>query len=237
MEARLRFEEAEAIQRAYHPEHPYLMAEMGFDYCDLLLIIPERNAWLSTLELPLVEQSSTVLNICQQVSHRATQTLDWWTKQFLLNAYLTDFASNKLTLGRVMIYEAIVTQSSLAPCGDFLHAAVDSIRTTNDNILLINGLLTNAWCLFLQGRITGTDSAQSDLDEACEIAERGPMPLFLADIHLYRARLFGSWKREAKYPWQSPQHDLAEARRLIEKHGYWRRKEELEDAEEAAQNW
>ena len=30
----------------------------------------------------------------------------------------------------------------------------------------------------------------SDLDEAWEIAERGPMPLFLADIHLYRARLF-----------------------------------------------
>ena len=36
-----------------------------------------------------------------------------------------------------------------------------------------------------------------------------------------------------KYPWQSPQHDLAEARRLIEKHGYGRRKEELEDAEAA----
>jgi hypothetical protein len=28
--------------------------------------------------------------------------------------------------------------------------------------------------------------------------------------------------------------DLAEARRLIERHGYWRRKEELEDAETAA---
>jgi hypothetical protein len=35
------------------------------------------------------------------------------------------------------------------------------------------------------------------------------------------------------YPWKSPQADLAEARRLIEKHGYWRRKEELEDAEKA----
>jgi len=66
--------------------------------------------------------------------------------------------------------------------------------------------------------------------EAWEIAERGPMPLFLADIHLYRARLFF---REAAYPWQSPQHDLAEARQLIFKHGYLRRKEELEDAEKA----
>jgi len=47
-------------------------------------------------------------------------------------------------------------------------------------------------------------------------------------IHLYRARLF---LRDKPYPWQSPQHDLAEARRLIVKHGYLRRKEELEDAE------
>jgi hypothetical protein len=54
------------------------------------------------------------------------------------------------------------------------------------------------------------------------------MPLHLADIHLYRARLFF---RDATYPWESPQYDLAEARRLIFKHGYLRRKEELEDAE------
>jgi hypothetical protein len=72
--------------------------------------------------------------------------------------------------------------------------------------------------------------SQSDLDEAWEIAERGPMKLFLADIHLHRARLFF---REKPYPWESPQVDLAEARRLIEKHGYWRRKEELDDAEAA----
>jgi hypothetical protein len=39
--------------------------------------------------------------------------------------------------------------------------------------------------------------------------------------------------REAAYPWESPQHALAEARRLIEKHRYWRRKEEREDAEAA----
>ena len=86
----------------------------------------------------------------------------------------------------------------------------------------------------------GPESAQSDLDEAWEIAARGPMPLFLADIHLYRARLFGArnaeretGNKEEDYPWESPQHDLAEARRLIEKHGYLRRLPELEDAEAA----
>jgi hypothetical protein len=47
----------------------------------------------------------------------------------------------------------------------------------------------------------------------------------MADIHLHRARLFGLSKdRPANYPWTSPQDDLAEARRLIEKHGYWRRR-------------
>ena len=57
------------------------------------------------------------------------------------------------------------------------------------------------------------------------------------DIHLHRARLFHA---VSPYPWagddmekRGPKDDLAEARRLIEKHGYWRRKEELEDAETA----
>ena len=40
--------------------------------------------------------------------------------------------------------------------------------------------------------------AQADLDEAWDIAERGPMRLHLADIHLHRARLFFG---EQEYPW------------------------------------
>ena len=51
------------------------------------------------------------------------------------------------------------------------------------------------------------------------------MPLFQADVLLTRARLFRD--RAA----------LAEARRLIVKHGYGRRLEELADAEEAALGW
>jgi len=107
---------------------------------------------------------------------------------------------------------------------------VSGLRRAAAVEFLVRGLLSRAWLRSLTDASTGPESAQSDLDEAWEIAERGPMPLFLADIHLYRARLFF---REANYPWQSPQHDLAEARRLIFKHGYLRRKEELEDAEAA----
>jgi hypothetical protein len=107
---------------------------------------------------------------------------------------------------------------------------VSGLRRAGVQDYLLRGLLTRAWLRSLTGPATGPDSAQSDLDEAWEIAERGPMPLFQADIHLYRARLFF---RAKPYPWQPPQHDLAEARRLIFKHSYLRRKEELEDAESA----
>ena len=57
------------------------------------------------------------------------------------------------------------------------------------------------------------------------------MPLYLADILLTRSRLFGRARERGQYPWGSPREDLAEARRLIEKHGYHRRDEELADAE------
>jgi hypothetical protein len=64
------------------------------------------------------------------------------------------------------------------------------------------------------------------------------MPLFQADIHLYRARLFF---REPEYPWdknidgtlRGPGDDLAEAEKLINKCGYHRRDEELADAKVA----
>jgi hypothetical protein len=71
---------------------------------------------------------------------------------------------------------------------------------------------------FVRGDVEG---CQPDLDEAWEIAEPGPMRLRMADILLYRARLFRD------------KGALAEARKLIEQCGYWRRKEELEDAEAA----
>jgi hypothetical protein len=60
------------------------------------------------------------------------------------------------------------------------------------------------------------------------------MKLFMADIHLYRARLFGAGISHPgaleKYPWESPEADLEAAAELIESCGYGRRKEELADA-------
>lgn len=55
----------------------------------------------------------------------------------------------------------------------------------------------------------------------------------MADIHLTRAWLFGRPAAADAYPWQSVEHDLAEARRLITTCGYHRRDRELADAEAA----
>ena len=120
-------------------------------------------------------------------------------------------------------------------------------RRAGGQEFIVRGLLTRAWLRFLSGARTGPESAQADLDEAWEIAERGPMKLFLADIHLYRARLFGrktevisvqcSVISDEKYHWESPAADLAAAEKLINDCGYHRRDEELAAANEAAKSW
>ena len=87
---------------------------------------------------------------------------------------------------------------------------------------------------FVGTRANFATAAARFLDEARQIAERGPMPLHLADVHLHRARLFGRLTEEVrrmKFPDIDPKAELKKARDLIEHHGYWRRKEELEDAE------
>lgn len=203
---------------------------------------PEREAGKAGGEL----KNNEGLALSRASAERAAQTIQIGKR----NHWLLDIALGHLTLGRAALYTAILesrsrqresTQTSspatsenrhqgFATAATELDHAVSSLRRSGQQDDLPRGLLTRAWLRSLTGPRTGSESAQSDLDEAWEIAERGPMPLFLADIHLYRARLFMD---EATYPWQSPQHDLAEARRLIFKHGYLRRKEELEDAEAA----
>ncbi|HXH42104.1 MAG TPA: hypothetical protein VNN08_26000, partial [Thermoanaerobaculia bacterium] len=199
------------------------------------------------------------LALCRVVAERAAQTLKW--EEGMRNAPLLDFALHHLTLGRAALYAAILESRGrqretvqLSPptseqslrgfttAATELDQAVSGLRRASVQHHLPRGLLTRAWLRSLTGARSGSESAQSDLDEAWEIAERGPMPLFLADIHLYRARLF---LREVKYPWdknpdgtrRGPKDDLAAARVIIERCGYWRRKEELDDADAAAKSW
>ena len=185
---------------------------------------------------------SDLIEACRDVAERAAQTLDWWTNYFT-NASPLTIALDQVTLGRAALYEALLESpdSHLPKAVSEINAAVDGLRRAGNMAYLPSGLLTRARLRCLEGTLTGPDSAQEDLDEAWEIAERGPMRLFLADIHLYRARLFGNAKRigGSGYPWnknadgsmRGPKDDLAAARKLIEQCGYWRRREEMEDAE------
>lgn len=124
------------------------------------------------------------------------------------------------------------TQESGVPGVDVaerLTAAVAGLRNAGAVEFIVRGLLTQAWHGALMGDLP---RARSALAEAEDIARNGPMPLFLADILLTRARLFGFGGAE-DYGASSARADVAEARALIEKHGYRRRDGELRDVEAA----
>jgi hypothetical protein len=262
-EAESLFREAEHMQAERQSSHPLLYSVRGFQYCDLLLAPAEREASQRSLTLRVehltgrLDSESPATEACRAVTDRATQTLKWMEAD--PNAPLLTLALDHLTLSRAALYESLLSGSAIAPSASPLsaqsseiEAAVSGLRRAGTTHHLPRALLTRAWQRSLLGRKTGQDSAQSDLDEAWEIASRGPMPLFLADIHLHRARLFGeptaltagpdsdpaampeaSADGSPGYPWVSVEDDLSEARRLIEKHGYGRRMGELEDAETA----
>jgi tetratricopeptide (TPR) repeat protein len=165
-------------------------------------------------------QSRTAVTALAEADRRAKQTLEW-SQQY--RGALLDIALDHLTLARVALYRALL--EPLRPSSfDLRHAiaALDGIRKAGTMDHLPRALLTAALHAHLRGDVAAASRA---LAEAQQIAERGPMPLYLADVHLHRARLFHD------------KTELAKARALIEKHGYWRRKEELEDAEAAAVLW
>jgi hypothetical protein len=252
-EASKHFVDAERV-RADNPGVGFLLLRsiVGFHYCELLLTAAEEQAWrqrpqASGLALPRQPHRDTMAadagdsnlpQACRAVTTRATKTLTWITERRL---GFVDVGLNRLSLGRAALYLALLEGADVQDrlkgetqgIANIERAVVD-LRRSGDELFVPAALLTRAWLRHLTGALTGSDGAQVDLDEAWDIAERGLMRLVLADIHLHRARLFGLPNGDGSaqpYPWHSPQADLAEARRLIVKHGYLRRKGELEDAE------
>jgi tetratricopeptide (TPR) repeat protein len=237
-EAEARFREAEQMHAERQPHYPLLYSIQGFRYCGLLVDAAERAAWrLMSEETREGISVRELLAECSTVSDRGAKMFEWRQAD---EAVFT-IGIEHLLLGRVALYSALFSSASplFSTAANHLSEAVSALRRAGMQDVLPHGLLSRAWCSFAQAsamRQHGPDQeaadfvthAQADLDEAWDIAARGPMRLFMADIHLYRARLF--W-REKEYPWESPATDLAAARELIKKCGYWRRKEELEDAD------
>ncbi|MEO1083435.1 MAG: hypothetical protein AAFY88_04270, partial [Acidobacteriota bacterium] len=211
--AQRQFRDAESMQADQQSQYPLLYSLRGFQYCDLLLAGPERAAAGAS---SVADDYDEVL---RDVERRAAQTLSWAKGNYLS---LLSLALDRLTLGRLRLYRTLLDGAHPDDSEPEIEAAVDGLRRAGQSDELPKGLLTRAWLRVAQGR---PDDARADLDEAEEIARRGPMPLFLADIALYRARFFHD--REA----------LAEARRLIDKHGYGRRLKEVEALETASSAW
>ncbi|MCB2263296.1 MAG: hypothetical protein LGR52_10225 [Candidatus Thiosymbion ectosymbiont of Robbea hypermnestra] len=237
-EARRLFVEAESIQAERQPKYPRLYSVQGLQYCDLLLSDAERAAWRLVLDPQArLPELADLQRACDQVAERAGQWVAWRSP----SDSLLSIALDRLTLGRAALYRTLLTTRIRGPedpadpapstipiptaAIDHLDKAVAGLRESGDTWLLPRALLTRAWPRWLVGDPTG---AAADLDEAWEIAERGPMPLYQADCLLTRVRLFG---QSNHYPWDCAQQDLADARDLIHKHGYHRRDPELADTE------
>ncbi len=227
-EAGTLFAEAERLQQDRQPQFDLLYSVPGFHYCGWLLAPPEQAAWQQLLNQPFSNLESQISDGLAEVERRATTTLSWSTPRNLL----LDIALDHLTLARVGLIRAILANPLPQATLDLPHVAtaVNGLRAAGMMDQLPLGLLTASLYHFVRGE---HDLALKHLAEAQQIAERGPMPLYLADIHLTRARLAGSLKEEGGGMNVDAKAELALAAQLIRTLGYGRRYQELADAEAA----
>jgi hypothetical protein len=221
-EAGTLFAEAERMQKERQPQFDLLYSLPGFQFCDWLLAPAEYAAWQALLRgtgvAPVVgpDGQEEPASICAEVERRGAKMFEWRRP----SDSLIDIALDHLTLARVGLIRAILTHSLPQLALDLPHvaAAVNGLRNAGRIDKLPRGLLTAALYHFVRGEAA---ASRTVLAQAQEIAERGPMPLYLADVHLHRARLFRD------------RAELARAAKLIRDLGYGRRYDELADAEAA----
>ena len=228
VEAGTLFAEAERMQQDMQPQFDLLYSLQGVQYCDWLLVPAEQAAWQQLLHRPLSNSEFRILDGLAEIERRATTTLAWITPQ----SWLLHIALDHLTLAHVELIRAILANPLPQPTLDLPHvaAAVNGLRAAGSMHHLPRGLLTAALYHFVRGEHI---LALKHLAEAQQIAERGPMPLFLADIHLTRARLAACVKREGGRMDVDVKAELVQADKLIRELGYGRRDQELADAEAA----
>ena len=229
-EANNLFADAERRQREWWAERPLLYQGSGYGFCNLL-ISQGRAA---------------------DARDRATQTIEIARR----NHWVLIIALDTLTLGRAHLALALHNSANGGPAETTLDdaraaavkldEAVEGMRASGNNDEVPRGLLVRT----AFRRATGDwDGAARDLDEVGEIAELGPMRLYLCDCALERARLALA-QREAFAPLNglvepSPlppalpdaaaaaalrdeaRKELDTARKLVAECGYHRRDEEL----------
>jgi hypothetical protein len=169
-EAERLFADAEQRQKKMQPIYPLLYSGHGYWYFDLLFA---RGQGATARE-------------------RAEKILAWEVE----SDPLADRALVRLSLGRANLriaLEHVVSQRQAAAARDGvlsarvrLAEAIDGLRAAGLLEIVVRGLLARA---AFHRSMGDWNAAARDLDEVEEIAEPGPMRLFLCDMVLERARL------------------------------------------------
>ena len=154
------FSDAERRQYKQKPKYPLLYSLRGYRYCDLLLSHG---------------QAAAARNRASQAFEIARR-LDW----------VLAMALDRLTLGRAnlaLTLQSLPDERSVETVrGDAraaaisLNEAIEGVRASGQNNYVPRGLLARAAC---RRAIGNWEGAARDLDETEEIAEPGPMRLFL----------------------------------------------------------
>jgi tetratricopeptide (TPR) repeat protein len=169
-EAERLFNKAERLQEKRQPAYPILYSIWGYHYCDLLLA---KGAYVAAL-------------------NRASRILRWEND----SDPILDRGWVRLILGRAFLCRGLkdctrkslaeVTRDSTRAARVHLDEAIEMLRSSGQNDEVPRGLLARA---SFRKAIAAWDGATRDLDEVEEIAEPGPMRLYLCDMALQRARL------------------------------------------------
>jgi tetratricopeptide (TPR) repeat protein len=238
-QAKTDFAQAERLFLSLKPELPGLIALAGSRYCSFLLSSVERAVWRVLMDWQDTSNSEAFdfASVLADVLDRARHSLAVVSAR----GWRLAMGHDLLIIGQAEFYKSVLNGSptALREAATGLGAAVSQLRRAGQSQELPPALLVSAAAAARDGQ---AQESIAQLNEAWEIARRGPMPLYLADIYLTRARLFA---KAPSYPWRAGVseirggfvHDLRQAETLIVEMGYDRRRAELSDALAASATW
>lgn len=199
-------QEAEQIQAARMPSHPFLSHAAGAAYVELLLDGGTDPA---------------------QVAQRAGLVLRWAQESNVPAALALEYVNLAHCALAACLAESVpgMTQKALAEADLYSTRALSMVRQYDGSVVLCRALKIRAEVCALQGK---QPEAVALLDEAWELAQYGALRLMQIDLLLARLRLFAQGE---KWPWanSSPQADLRQAAEWVEQSGYGRRREEVKN--------
>jgi tetratricopeptide (TPR) repeat protein len=194
------FAQVEEKQRLIQ-HHPFLYARRGYFYCDLLLSAGEFEAVLA--------RASQTIEIAQNQGWPLYVALDHLS---LGRAYTTQAAANPAEPARERV--------DMQPAGQHLTEAITGLRQEGAQEFMPPALLARAEWHWQQGHWT---KAQTDIDDAMDIARRNGMKPFECEALLGQVRL---WLAQGQ-PGPAAQQYLQQARAIVDSTGCRRREPEI----------